>query len=193
MVLCVPRTSANPPSWDRLFETAAAQDGHVTTAQATEAGFSSQLVAHYVKVGRLLRAHRGVYRLARYPRGDHEDLTALWLWTGQVGVVSHETALALHGLSDVLPSAHDITLPASWKRRRMKYPRGLRPHFDDVREDERAWLGAVPVTSPLRTVVDCYADHVQPDLVEQAVRDGMRRGHFTRAEVSAARRARNAA
>lgn len=189
----MPRTSPNPPSWDRLFETAAAQDGHVTTTQASDAGFSSQLLAHYVKVGRVLRVHRGVYRLALYPRGDHEDLTALWLWTGQLAVVSHETALALHGLSDALPSAHDLTVPASWKSRRMKYPPGLRPHFADVPDPERAWFGAVPITTPLRTVVDCYADHVPPDLVEQAVRDGVRRGDFTRAQVSAARRARAAA
>lgn len=192
MVSCVPWVSQKRPSWDRLFETATAQDGYVTTAQATDAGFSSQLIAHYVRTERLVRVHRGVYRVARYPRGEHEDLTALWLWTDQLGVASHETALALHGLSDALPSAHDMTLPASWRTRRMRYPPDLRPHFTDVPETERAWMGAIPITTPLRTVVDCCADHVQPDLVEQAVRDGVRRGLFTRAEITAARRARAA-
>lgn len=189
----MPRATQNPPSWDRLFETAASQDGHVTTAQATEAAFSSQLVAHYVKVGKLLRIHRGVYRLAHYPRGEHEDLVALWLWTGQLGVVSHETALALHGISDALPPAHDLTLPASWKARRIKYPSLLRAHFADIPKKDRAWFGAVPITTPLRTVVDCIADDVQPELVEQAVREGVRRGDFTRAEVAAAKRARKTA
>lgn len=189
----MPRVSQEPPSWDRLFEAATAQDGYVTTAQATDAAFSSQLLAHYVRTERLVRAHRGVYRVARYPRGEHEDLTAFWLWTGQLGVASHETALALYRLSDALPSAYDLTLPASWKARRMKYPPGLRPHFADVPEAERAWMGAVPITTPIRTVVDCYADHVQPDLVEQAVRDGVRRGLFSRADITAARRARAAA
>ncbi len=75
----------------------------------------------------------------------------------------------------------------------MKYPPGLRPHFADVPESERAWMGAIPITTPIRTVVDCYADHVQPDLAEQAVRDGVRRGLFSRADIAAARRARAAA
>jgi len=47
---------------------------------------------------------RGVYRLEHFPAGEHEDLVALWLWTDRAGVFSHETALALHGLSDTLPS-----------------------------------------------------------------------------------------
>ncbi len=42
---------------------------------------------------------RGVYRLVHFPVGDHEDLTAVWLWSEREGVFSHETALALHDLS----------------------------------------------------------------------------------------------
>ena len=78
MVSCVPRVSQKPPSWDRLFEAATAQDGYVTTAQATDAAFSSQLIAHYVRTERLVRVHRGVYRLGEHLlgarlRADRDD------------------------------------------------------------------------------------------------------------------------
>lgn len=59
----------------------------------------------------MLRVRRGVYRLVHFPAGDHEDLTAVWLWSQHEGVFSHETALALHDLSDVLPSRAHLTLP----------------------------------------------------------------------------------
>jgi hypothetical protein len=44
-------------------------------------------------VGRLRRLRRGLYRLVHFPLTEHEDLAALWLWSGQAGVFSHETAL----------------------------------------------------------------------------------------------------
>ena len=39
---------ARRPDWNRLFETAAAQEGLFTTQQAAEAGYSAQLLVHYV-------------------------------------------------------------------------------------------------------------------------------------------------
>jgi predicted transcriptional regulator of viral defense system len=136
-----------------------------------------------VKSGRFLRIQRGIYRLRDFPSAEHEDLVVVWLWSDQQGVVSHETALLLHGLSDVLPDRVDLTVPASWRGRRLQVPAILRLHHADVADADRAWSGPVPVTTPLRTVADCVADHVQPDLVDQAVRDGLRRGLFTEREL----------
>ena len=52
---------------------------------------------------------------------------------------------------------------------------GLRVHFADVAAGEQAWVGAAPATTPVRTLRDCTAFHVAPDLAAQAVRDGTRR------------------
>ena len=45
---------------------------------------------------------------------------------------SHETALALHELSDVLPGTIHLTLPAHDAKRRLRVPPGVELHFDDV-------------------------------------------------------------
>jgi hypothetical protein len=50
------------------------------------------------------------------------------------------------------------------------------------------WFGPVPVTTPLRTVVDCSLDAVPEDLVRQARQQGIRRGLFERGELQAALR-----
>ena len=150
------------PDWDRLFELAASQAGHFTTQQAAGVGYSAQLLAHHAVVGRLRRLRRGVYRLVHFPLTEHEDLAALWLWSGQAGVFSHETALALHGLTGAQPAKHHLTLPASWAKRRLVVPEGVVLHFGDVAAHERCWVGPVPVTTPSRTHADCASLRLSP-------------------------------
>ena len=117
-VLCVATPEAKRPDWDRLFETAAGQSGYVTTKQAAEAGYSTHLLRKHILAGRVTRPQRGIYRLVHFPVGEHEELVTAWLWSEQAGVVSHQTALSLHGLSDVLPAQVHLTLPEAWRRRR---------------------------------------------------------------------------
>jgi predicted transcriptional regulator of viral defense system len=171
------------PNWNRLFETAAAQQGLFTTKQAAEAGYSPQLLVHYVHTGKAVRVRRGIYRLVHFPAGDHEELVAAWLWSDLIGVVSHQSALALHELSDVLPPRLHITLPAAWRRRRFRVPLDVVLHHADVAPEERSWFGPVPATSAGRTLSDCAMGGLSPELLRQAARQALRRGLVTRSEL----------
>jgi predicted transcriptional regulator of viral defense system len=164
------------PDWNRLYETASAQEGYFTTRQAAEAGYSSQLLLKHLRAGRVLRIRRGVFRLVHFPAGDHEELAVAWLWSERAGVFSHETALALHGLSDVLPGQIDLTLPADWRHRRFRVPERVVLHHADVPMEDRVWFGPVPVTSPRRTLRDCATENISPELLRQAARQAIRRG-----------------
>ena len=177
------------PDWDRLYETALAQEGHFTTQQALDAGYSSQLLVKYLNSGKIIRIRRTVYRLKHFPPGQQEDLVALWLWSDRAGVFSHETALMLHELSDVLPARAHLTVPAKWRRRRLQLPDGVVLHYADVPKRDRAWVGAVPVTSPARTLADCAADYVSPDLLSSAVTQALARGMVSRQQATAIDRA----
>ena len=163
-------------SWDKLFVVAAGQAGLFTTEQAGAAGLYRQLLRRYVEHGRVRRVRRGIYRIVHYPAAEHEELAELWLWSGREGVFSHETALALHDLSDVLPRRAHLTVPAAWRRRRLRVPRGLVLHYAGVPRPDRSWAGPVPVTSPGRTLLDCVGAHVAPDLVAQAIEQAGARG-----------------
>lgn len=171
------------PNPRRHLALASAQLGYFTVAQADEAGFSRPLLQYHLSSGRLERAGRGVLRLSRFPPGEHEDLMPPWLWADGEGVFSHETALALHALSDALPATRHLTVPASWNSRRLRVPNGLVLHYTDLDEAAFEWMGAITVTTPLRTVVDCKLDAVAPDLVNQAIAQGVRRGMFSRTDV----------
>jgi len=172
----MPAHAEPAPSWDRLFEFAVGQDGHFTTKQAGLAGYSPQLLLKYLKNGRVLRVRRGVYRIVHFPAGEHEDLVTLWLWSDKEGVFSHETALMLHNLSDALPRKVNLTLPADWVKRRLRVPKGVLLHHHDVPKGDRVELGAIPVTSVLRTLTDCADVHVSPELIEAAIRQARERG-----------------
>jgi predicted transcriptional regulator of viral defense system len=178
-------TRAQRPEWDRLYEVAASQDGYLTARQAQDAGYSLPLLTHHIKRGRLLRVRRGILRLKHYPPGEHEDLVVLWLWSEQAGVFSHETALALHGLSDALPSVYHLTLPASWAHRRLRVPPGVRLEYSDLPKSERTWRGVIPLTTPLRTFADCVRAGANPEFLAAARRQLLRRGLTTKEALQA--------
>jgi predicted transcriptional regulator of viral defense system len=177
------KVDADPPSWDRLFEVAAGQEGVFTTEQAAEAGYSPQLLVHHVRAGRIVRLRRGIYRLVHFPAGDHEDLVVLWLWSERAGIVSHQTAVALHDLSDALPARVHLTLPSAWRRRRFRVPPEVVLHHADVPQVDRAWFGAVPTTSPRRSLNDCADAGMSPELLRPAALQAIRRGLVTRSEL----------
>ncbi|MBK8011533.1 MAG: type IV toxin-antitoxin system AbiEi family antitoxin domain-containing protein [Deltaproteobacteria bacterium] len=175
---------ARGPDWDRLFETAAGQSGYVTTKQAAEAGYSTHLLRKHIHAGRVMRLQRGIYRLVHFPIGEHEELVTAWLWSEQAGVVSHKTALSLHGLSDILPAQVHLTLPEAWCRRRFRVPAGVVLHHADVVSEERSWFGPVPATSASRTLSDCAKSGLSPELLRQAVQQARRRGLVTQSALA---------
>ncbi len=159
------------------------------TQQAADAGYSPQLLRKHIQAGRVIRVRRGIYRLVHFPSNEHEELVVIWLWSERQGVFSHQTALGLHGLSDVLPSKLHLSLPASWSSRRLRVPTGVVVHYADVAKRERSWFGAVPATSPSRTLEDCSRDKISPDLLRQATRDALARGLVGKRELGEVRRA----
>jgi len=172
-------TADTPPSlpdWPSLLDLAVSQSGYFTTAQAAKLGFSPELLIHHTHAGRILRARRGIYRVRHLSSEDDEDLVVVWLWSGREGVFSHATALALHDLSDILPDIAELTLPLTWRARRLTVPAGVVLHHADLPAADRTWVGNVPVTSVARTLRDCAAAPLPPDILQQAIEQAVRRG-----------------
>lgn len=181
------------PVWDDLYDQAASQDGLFSTSQAAAVGYSPQLLQKHLHAGRIERVRRGIYRLVHFPPGEHEDLAAVWLWSERAGVFSHETALSLHGLSDAMPGRVHLMVPTGWKKRRLRVPVGVELEFGLLADADRSWVGPVPVTTVKRTLADCVAAHVAPDLIEQALAQAAVRGLVRKADLSALQRLQRAA
>src|SRR5215470_1625452 len=136
----MPNRPSPEPTWQALYDVAASQEGLFTTRQAAASGYSDPLLAHHQKAGRITRIRRGIYRLVHFPPGEHEEFVAAWLWAESVAVLSHQTALSLHELSDSLPAQIHLTLPLSWEQRRLRVPKGLVLHCARVAAKERMWV-----------------------------------------------------
>ena len=169
-------------TYNKLYRIAEPQAGYFTTAQAAAAGVDRKRLARYAVAGRLERIRRSIYRLVPFPRSPHEDLFVAWLETGPDSVISHDSALALFELSDVLPAAIHVTVPPTASRR---HP-GLRLHTNQISPQEITRYDALPVTTVARTIADVTLNGLADELVEQAVQEAVRNGLATPALLIAA-------
>ena len=169
-------------TYNRLYQIAEAQAGYFTTTQAAAAGVDRKRLARYAVAGRLERIRRSIYRLVPFPRSPHEDLFIAWLEMGPDSVISHDSALALYELSDVLPAAIHVTVPPTASRR---HP-GRRLHTNEISPQDITHYDAVPVTTVARTIADVTLAGLADEPVEQAVQEAVRNGLATPALLIAA-------
>lgn len=166
---------------NKLFEVAELQQGFFTSKQAEECGIPRANFHRKVRSGEWIKEQRGIYRLTHYPVTNRPELVLWSLWSRNKqgrpqGVWSHDTALDIHELSDIMPAKMHMTVPPSF-RRRSAIPKYLKLHFGIFEEkDVEIWPG-YQVTTPLRTIIDVIEEGViSPDLIKQAIRDGVRKG-----------------
>jgi predicted transcriptional regulator of viral defense system len=179
------RTTASDARPDRegLYQLASGQRGYFTSAQARDYGYSRALLAYHTKAGTLQRAHTSVYRFRDYPSTPREEMFAAWLAVGKdVAVASHESALEIWNLSDLIPDAVHLSVPRS--RRHLPRLPGVTIHTTTRplgRGDVRSWDG-IRVTAPARTLLDIAEDNISMDQVGLALAQAMSRG-WIRPEV----------
>ena len=172
----------------RLYEIAQSQQGFFTTKQATRAGSAEKTHAYHVKVRNWIREHRGIYRLADFPAAERPDLMLWYLWSQNrqevpEGAYSHDTALSLHELSDIMPSKLHMTVPKHF-RRNSRIPEVLLLHRADLVEGDVQEMYGMRVTRPLRTILDLLEDgRVDRTIVRQAIDEAMRRGLVSRKQI----------
>jgi predicted transcriptional regulator of viral defense system len=180
-------TKGTKPDRDKLFRTASEQSGYFTAAQARSAGFSWALLTHHSKGGRFIRVRQGLYRFREYPSSPREDVMAAWLAAGaDVAVVSHESALDILGLSDVVPEAVHLTVPRP-KRYRPASP-GVTVHTTTrpIRSADVVVRDGIKVSAPARAVVDAAEAGTAPEQIVAAVAQAIERGMATESQLLAA-------
>lgn len=181
----------NRESSERLFEIAEGQQGYFTAKQAEAAGFDKKNHHFHVRSGNWIRECRGVYRLSKFPVVEHPDMIAWSLWSRDrtdkpQGVYSHETALSVYDLSDIMPAKLHMTVPPEF-RRNAAIPGVLVLHRGRLHDDEIEAMQGFRVTRPLKAIADLIAaGHISADYLQQAVRQAVQRGLISRSKVAAA-------
>ena len=168
------------PDYDQLYLIAEDQGGYFTAAQAGEAGYSWERLSNTTKSGKFLRVSRGIYRLARFPASRFEDLHIASLRTGPDSVISHESALTVYDLSDVIPARTHIIIPRTGSRRR----KGIQLHTQKLEDDEITQREGLRITSVERTIADVIVWGISYQHARQAVQEALQRGLTTKRKLS---------
>lgn len=174
---------------EHLYSIADCQQGFFTSKQAQTVGFAYNTHSYHVKAGNWIREHWGIYRLAQYAQTDRPDLVLWSLWSRDrkmdkpQGVYSHQTALSLYDLSDLMPSKLHMTLPPGFHRGG-KIPEILVLYRGKLDKDEIEFRQGFRLTRPLRTVADLLqGETVSHEFIVQAVMEALKRGILSRSEI----------
>ena len=151
-----------------LAALAATHSGYFSAAQAVGVGYSYQAQKFHADRGNWTRVDRGLFRLPEWPVGVHDDLVRWSLWARGRAVVSHETALAVHELGEANPTAVHLIVPANFR----STAAGVVLHRGAVDEHDIWEHEGFRVTSPLRTLLDVAASHLDLDQLASALVDG---------------------
>lgn len=171
-------------AYKTVMEIAADQFGYVTTAQAGKRGVTDNALRMMATRGTVERVSWGLYRVPTFPPSLYAEYMEASLWPAGVrGVISHQSALALRGLSDVSPSAIHITVPKDFRIRR-EIPGRLVVRNSDLRDEEVTLFEGIPATTVARTIEDCYRAHLGPALLRQALDDAEREGFLSPREAA---------
>lgn len=180
-------TMIEKPDHAGLFVVASGQHGFFTAAQAREFDIGPDLLSHAVKRGKYIRVHRGVYRFRDYPSYHREEVVAAWLAAGKDrAVVSHESALDLLELSNVIPNAIHLTVDRA--HRYLKPTPGVFLHTTTrpLEREDVVIRDGIRMTSPARTIADAAEAGTGPEQIEMAVQQALRRGQTTVSQLERA-------
>jgi len=148
-----------------------ASHGVVTRAQLRRAGVTDGEIKQRLRIGALIRVHRGVYRVGhRAPSVAARYLAAVSA-CGERAVLSGRAAGHLLGILKGAAPPLEVTAPTG------RHVRGVRTRRERrlVREDATVWQG-IPVTTVPRTLVDLAGVLGEDDLARACHEAGVRYG-----------------
>ena len=169
----------------KLFYIAESQQGYFTSKQAESCGYSKYNHPYHVKDGTWIREGRGIYRLKNFPTDQVQGQYVFFsLWSRNKNdkpqaVISHETALAINELSDLMPSKIHMSVPKKFQRW-AAIPKILKLYYRDIDPNSIEDRGGYFATTPLDTIVDLLkTKHTSEEFIEQAIREALNRGFFS--------------
>ncbi|MBI2441443.1 MAG: hypothetical protein HYV35_08745 [Lentisphaerae bacterium] len=151
-------------------------------------GYPTSSHVYHLRTGTWKRDYRGIYRLARFPVAEDAQYVMWSLWSRNrngtpQGVYSHQTALVLFDLSDLMPRRLYMTVPPGF-RRNAPVPDVLILHRGRLAPSELEARSGYRVTRPLRAITDLLKEAaVSADYLSQALQQALERGLITSMEL----------
>jgi len=166
----------------RIADLARDQYGVFSRSQAHAGEISDRILNARINRGSIERASYDVYRIAGSTLTWHQRLLAATLQGGPDCCVSHRAAAALHRYDGFRPGIVEVV---HHQRRDYRPPPGIISHVTSVLTvEDRQLIGSIPVTNPIRTLIDLGAV-VPIDRLEEALDGAERDGKVNRHDLIA--------
>lgn len=151
-------------------EIADRQFGVISDSQARGAGFSASAITRRVKAEVWHRVLPRVYRVAGTVRSREQSAMAAVLWGGDDALVSHAAAAVLWEFDGARARKVELWVPAKRNPQSdvITVHRGNR-----LDRADRTMLGPIPITTPVRTLIDMAGrleDHRLLTVLEDLIR-----------------------
>jgi predicted transcriptional regulator of viral defense system len=159
----------------RLTAVASLQGGYFTAAQALNAGYAYPNQKFHVDRGNWTRVDRGIFRLPEWPLGPQDDLVRWSLWALGRAVVSHVTALTVHGYGEFESSRIHLTVPPGLA----KADPAVVLHRAVLSEDDIQAREGYRVTTVMRSLVDVAGEGADQDQLAKAISEAQAAGAIT--------------
>lgn len=160
---------------DKVIELLKENNGILTSGEAKEAGVAYKTLQRMSRVGEIEKLKQGLYM----DTNQMEDDYFLSQFRCKKGILSHETALYFHDLTDRTPLKIMMTIPSGYNTRLLKEKRKYK--FFYISEKLHT-IGKIKMETPFghqvsvydkeRTICDCLKkkDKLDLDLVTEAVK-----------------------
>jgi very-short-patch-repair endonuclease len=142
------------------------QHGVIALEQLLAIGLTEDEVRHRIRTGWLRPVHRRVFAVAYEPLTPEGGCWAGLLAVGNDAVLSHVSAAKVWGLVEPWPDEVHVTVAEIQRRPHT----GVTPHRNRLDRTEITVFRGIPVTTPLRTILDLAAGKATVASLERAIR-----------------------
>lgn len=167
-----------------LIELAISQGGYFTAKQALKFGYSYRAQNYYVEAKQWLKEGRALYRFSFLPFSKEDEFIKACFWSRDKkdipqAVISHESALSVHGLGEIIPNKINLTVPKSFRKKPHKK---YLIYKADLTSKEIEKKDSFKVTNIVKTIID-VTENVDSEQLKKIVEDAYKKGLVSQHEI----------
>lgn len=154
--------------WNKAFEVATDQYGFITLDDFRRLGEDPVRLRQWLQQGQVERAGHGIYRFTAIPPKQLDTFMLATLWPRGLGVISHDSALDLHGLCDINPARIHLTVPPGLRLRRRGAERYV-VHEQPLKPAQVTLHEGIRIVSAAHAILQGIESGVPAQLLAQAI------------------------
>jgi predicted transcriptional regulator of viral defense system len=165
-------------TFQTLLARAHSQFGYLTPSDATAVGVQQSTLRSMASRGQVEHIARGIYRMPDVPSGPLDPYMETALRVGDDAVLSHETALELYAICDVNPPQVHLTVPSSYRTKRI-LPGYYELHYEDLADDQLSTFDGLPIVTINQAIWGAIDNLAGEHLITQAIQNASSKGLLT--------------